>query len=227
VFPRSHAFFLAALLSAGTPSVAGGLAAKLVLLTGELPAGSATQSSRYQPRGTQASDFGNADQALSGTNRPFAFHTQAEQGAWWAVDLGAQQLLDHARIVNRTDCCQERAATLEVYLSNEPFTNDVQSWAKAKKVYPLIPGRQVGAFNTLDPVSLADPAILGPIAKASQEMAEAGDNPEAQGIAEANALKAMMAAAASTYRYVGLRLAGKNNLHLKKVEIYGWRMPGT
>jgi F5/8 type C domain/Domain of unknown function (DUF4476) len=52
-------------------------------------------------------------------NGSFGFHTDAQPGAWWQVDLGGLAVLDSVVIYNRQDCCAERARTLMVQLSND------------------------------------------------------------------------------------------------------------
>ena len=41
-------------------------------------------------------------------------HTNAEQNAWWKVDLGSPQFIDGIDIWNRTDCCADRGRDLFV-----------------------------------------------------------------------------------------------------------------
>jgi hypothetical protein len=52
----------------------------------------------------------------------FGFHTNAETSPWWQVDLGASCALDQIVIYNRLDCCSERAATLQILISNDGGT---------------------------------------------------------------------------------------------------------
>lgn len=70
-----------------------------------------TQSSRSQ--------WSNSEQgAVDGVkNGSFGFHT-GPGPAWWQVDLGASHPLDNVLIFNRTDCCSERARTVQVLLSD-------------------------------------------------------------------------------------------------------------
>ena len=46
------------------------------------------------------------------------FHTENQARPWWQVDLGGPASLNEVRVYNRMDCCQERARTLEVMLSD-------------------------------------------------------------------------------------------------------------
>lgn len=198
-----------------------------MLLNGFIPEGSARQSSRYKVGGPESA-YGEANQALAMDEttlkavnaRGYAFHTNREKNAWWTVDLGAPFLLDHARIVNRQDCCQARAATLEIYVSNEPFTGDPRSWPRAKKVFP-IDDRPVGTFDTLASANLSVFSDGQAVLAAGQALAVAAirGDPKAIGAALDEVAKAKAQAAK---RYVGIRLAGTDNLHLKRVEFYGW-----
>lgn len=49
----------------------------------------------------------------------YGFHTNREKNPWWQVDLGEVKQISEIRIFNRTDCCAERARTIEVWLSND------------------------------------------------------------------------------------------------------------
>ncbi len=65
------------------------------------------------------SQWSNSEQgAVDGVkNGSFGFHT-GPGPAWWQVDLGAMYALDQVVIFNRTDCCAERARTIQVLLSD-------------------------------------------------------------------------------------------------------------
>jgi hypothetical protein len=64
----------------------------------------------------------------------FFFHTSSEPNPWLEIDLGAVQNVSSLKVVNREDCCNERAVPLAVELSvdhikwkevsrrQEPFT---------------------------------------------------------------------------------------------------------
>ncbi|MEX1208150.1 MAG: discoidin domain-containing protein [Acidimicrobiia bacterium] len=41
--------------------------------------------------------------------------------AWWEVDLGKVQNIDHVVLWNRTDCCSERLQKFHVFVSDTPF----------------------------------------------------------------------------------------------------------
>ncbi len=47
------------------------------------------------------------------------FSTKQERNPWGQVDLGANYALSEVRVTNRTDCCSERAGTLQVQLSTD------------------------------------------------------------------------------------------------------------
>ncbi len=48
----------------------------------------------------------------------YGFHTENEANPWWQVDLGSPATLSEVRVYNRMTCCQERARTLQVMLSD-------------------------------------------------------------------------------------------------------------
>jgi hypothetical protein len=47
--------------------------------------------------------------------------TNADQNAWWQVDLGASAAVSSIAIWNRTDCCANRLADYWVFVSDTPF----------------------------------------------------------------------------------------------------------
>lgn len=217
-----------ALPGLAVPSAASGPAGeKAILLNDLIPKGSARQSSRYDIGGPESA-YGEANEALAMEGetralvdaRGYAFHTKHDKNAWWTVDLGAPRLLDHARILNRVGCCQDRAATLEIYVSSEPFPKDAGSWPKAMKVFPT-EDNPVGTFDTLESANLAIPSEAQAIAAALGEMATAMASLNLAA-AEKAGVKLDRAKAQAAKRYVGIRLAGTHYLHLKRVEIYGW-----
>jgi hypothetical protein len=53
-----------------------------------------------------------------GANTAIFFHTKEEREPWWEVDLGAPQQVGGIEIVNRDDCCADRAAPLVVELGD-------------------------------------------------------------------------------------------------------------
>ena len=86
-----------------------------------LPASSATQSSVY---GTVFE----ADLARDGNTdgdwrNGSVTHTELDVDAWWEVDLGSVQAVDHVLLWNRTDCCGERLVPYHVFASETPFVS--------------------------------------------------------------------------------------------------------
>ena len=57
----------------------------------------------------------------------FSFHTRLEPNPWVEIDLKARALLSQIDVLNRVDCCQDRAASLTVLISENG-----QDW---KEVY--------------------------------------------------------------------------------------------
>jgi hypothetical protein len=51
------------------------------------------------------------------------FCTNEDEGAWWQIDLLTPQLIDRVTLVNRSDCCAERATPLTIEVSL-----DGQNW---------------------------------------------------------------------------------------------------
>jgi YD repeat-containing protein len=49
--------------------------------------------------------------------------TQAENQAWWQVDLGSVQALQAIKVWNRTDCCSDRLSSFYVFVSDQPFSS--------------------------------------------------------------------------------------------------------
>jgi mono/diheme cytochrome c family protein len=69
---------------------------------------------------TQQDAAGACDGVIDGH---FGFHTQQEENPWWQVDLGQSLPLDRITIYNRGDGVAERAAHLQVLVSD-----DAQRW---------------------------------------------------------------------------------------------------
>jgi len=49
-------------------------------------------------------------------------HTNADQNAWWQVDLGSAATINSVVIWNRTDCCSSRLSDYWVFVSNTPIS---------------------------------------------------------------------------------------------------------
>ncbi|MEM7107243.1 MAG: discoidin domain-containing protein [Bacteroidota bacterium] len=71
------------------------------------------QSSTYQ---NNTNSFGSG-KAVDGNANSFN-HTNAQQGAWWEVDLGSSRNIGSVRIWNRGDCCQNRLQNFDIKVSN-------------------------------------------------------------------------------------------------------------
>ncbi|HVN77101.1 MAG TPA: discoidin domain-containing protein [Thermoanaerobaculaceae bacterium] len=71
------------------------------------------------------SSSGLGDGATSGTitaadGENYFFHTREERNPWLEIDLGASRQLRSVTVVNRLDCCGERAVPLVVEVGTEP-----------------------------------------------------------------------------------------------------------
>ena len=54
----------------------------------------------------------------NGSNFNTITHTKKEQGAWWQVDLGSDQIINQINIYNRVDCCKDRLSNYQVTITN-------------------------------------------------------------------------------------------------------------
>lgn len=88
-----------------------------------------------------SSDYGGVgcrSPAQSGEEcRDYFFHTLEEERPWLELDLGAPQLVSEVRVVNRKDCCQERATPLAV----EVATTQGRFAEVARFVEPIVDER--------------------------------------------------------------------------------------
>lgn len=76
--------------------------------------GTATQSSTSNGGVASLAIDGNTNGAWSDGS---VTHTQAEDNAWWALDLGAEYSIDEIKIYNRTDaCCTDRLSDFTVFV---------------------------------------------------------------------------------------------------------------
>lgn len=50
----------------------------------------------------------------------FFFHTREESNAWVEIDLGARMRFSAVRVINRKDCCFERAVPLVLEVADQP-----------------------------------------------------------------------------------------------------------
>jgi hypothetical protein len=56
------------------------------------------------------------------------FSTNDEVNPWWSIDLQAPQLLGSVTVVNRTDCCPDRAVPVVIEVSP-----DGQTWREVSR----------------------------------------------------------------------------------------------
>ncbi|MEM6802910.1 MAG: PQQ-dependent sugar dehydrogenase, partial [Bacteroidota bacterium] len=72
----------------------------------------------------QSSLFGSfvPENAIDGNLNTYN-HTQDEANAWWEIDLGSVQYIDHINLYNRAGCCQDRLSDYHVLLSDEAFNS--------------------------------------------------------------------------------------------------------
>jgi hypothetical protein len=63
-------------------------------------------------------------------------HTALQAQPWWQVDLGAAYVLGRVILYNRTDCCGERLANFDIFVSN-----DGASWTRAATYSGIAPAR--------------------------------------------------------------------------------------
>ncbi|MDY7005637.1 MAG: FkbM family methyltransferase [Cyanobacteriota bacterium] len=74
------------------------------------------QSSIYHPEKYGYDPYGACNGKKS---EKFGFSTCKEHQPWWQIDLQVTYKLSEIKIYNRMDCCQERASTLNVLLSQD------------------------------------------------------------------------------------------------------------
>ena len=88
------------------------------------------QSSVYLP---EVYGYDHQGACNSNKNGRFGFCTLKENQPWWQIDLQGTYQLSEIKIYNRMDCCQERASTLNVLLSQDAlnwelcYSNDQQN----------------------------------------------------------------------------------------------------
>ncbi|GGA56368.1 FkbM family methyltransferase [Okeania sp. KiyG1] len=74
------------------------------------------QSSIYQPDKYGYDPQGGCNGEKT---KAFSFCTMKENQPWWQIDLQGTYHISEIEIYNRMDCCQERASTLNVFLSQD------------------------------------------------------------------------------------------------------------
>lgn len=77
----------------------------------------------------QSSEYGisecNAANVLNDDGkRDFGFHTKIEDNPWWEIDLKGLYKISHIKVANRRQCCQEKAGTLTVEVSESGEDDD-------------------------------------------------------------------------------------------------------
>jgi hypothetical protein len=89
----------------------------------------------------------------------FFFHTLEDDPPWLEIDLGTKKRFSAIKLVNREDCCGERAIPLAIEISNdhktwreitrrtEPFTTWHQSFAPANARYVRVVGLRKTALH--------------------------------------------------------------------------------
>jgi hypothetical protein len=81
-------------------------------------------------------------------NSGFFFHTREELHPWLEIDLGEPQTFSAVRVLNRTDCCRERAVPLLVEVSNDRLSwqrvaEQAHDFAYWKASFPAVRARWV------------------------------------------------------------------------------------
>jgi hypothetical protein len=107
-------------------------------------------------------------------------HTQAEENAWWQVDLGKSAEIYKITIWNRTDCCGGRLSNFWVFASDAPFAPSDKpanlehrpgTWSSFQSEIPSpnvelslggVKARYVRVqLDTKNPLSLAEVQVFG------------------------------------------------------------------
>jgi hypothetical protein len=74
---------------------------------------------------SKAYDCHPKDMECGGARSAMFFHTQEEEKPWIVLDMGAPQSFSRLEVVNREDCCADRAVPLVVEVSD-----DNQKWTE-------------------------------------------------------------------------------------------------
>ena len=107
---------------------------------------------------------------LRWTEPDYFFHTRPERRPWIEIDLGAVRFVRRVEIVNRLDCCWQRATALELAVSRSPDGSRLRpvTWRHAPDAYrfwriavrqPVRWIRITSAGNA--PLHLADVRVFG------------------------------------------------------------------
>lgn len=65
-------------------------------------------------------------------------HTEGDNQAYWEVDLGKNYLIEHVKLFNRTDCCQDRLNNFNIWVTSklkEDMTTLVGPFAENEKKF--------------------------------------------------------------------------------------------
>jgi hypothetical protein len=89
----------------------------------------ASQSSTYSGAAASRAVDGNTD---GNFNNGSVTHTNADAGAWWALDLGASSQITNVNLWARTDCCEWRTNNVYLLVSDSPITSTALNTARAQ-----------------------------------------------------------------------------------------------
>ncbi|MCK5828942.1 MAG: discoidin domain-containing protein [Methylococcales bacterium] len=121
-------YFLFALNDKGVPSIAKTLNVNRKNIS-RLVFGKASQSSTGW--GGEASRANDGNTNGNYYQQSSVSHTELQTQPWWQLDLESTQQIDKIKIYNRTDCCTDRLANVNVFVSNVPFGNKTLAQLKA------------------------------------------------------------------------------------------------
>jgi F5/8 type C domain len=133
---QRHVRVLAALFAATALFVASNSALESAMRTPDLAMGKPWRTS------SSLADCKPAEHACAGSQTDILFHTAEEKGPWFELDLGAPTEFSKVVLVNRSDCCSERAFPVAIEVSS-----DAQAWtqvAQRSKAY----GTWTATFST-------------------------------------------------------------------------------
>ncbi len=119
-----------------------GTASRVNVALGKSTSQSSTLNNTYNPISDRAVDGNLSGNFTDGT----VTQTNADNQAWWQVDLGAVQPIETVEIWNRTDCCSSRLNNFWLFVSDLPFSStDVTTTRNqpgvSSYVYPATAGR--------------------------------------------------------------------------------------
>ncbi len=85
--------------------------------------GSLSNLALNQPSSQSSVLFGLDASFANDGNRDNLSHTESNGAAWWEVDLGGIRNIDHINIWNREECCANRLAEYQIFISDNPFSS--------------------------------------------------------------------------------------------------------